>query len=300
MPVGATGKHKTTGEWVYPSEIPLSERARRNVAFDKWNKGEVLTGLERPTTTLASQVSRALESDATAVVDADTAVVARDATGAVAADTAVADDTAVVADTAAIVPVGSKEATEPTIIDQAFPEDPKDNVDIDEVFPSVIKQFGVANQKDKDIIRKEMWVESPKAKTRAGQVLSKTVRSMTYPVKEIYYNLLEPFGLLGEAAVEELVQEVGGLWKASTEAINNNDVSFMHRTNQIHTVLELEAERPNFKKEISAASEKLLLINPKMKTDRLKQGIANLVFGDRKQTTDPDSPEVTSLLAQNQ
>lgn len=162
---------------------------------------------------------------------------------------------------------------------KAFPEE--NNVDIDEVFPSVVKQFSAAIQKDKDTIRKEMWVESPEATTRAGQVAGQTVRSITYPVKEIYYNFLKPFGALGEAVVGEIVQEVGGLWEASTEALNNKDVDFMLRTNQIHTVLELKAERPNFKKEISEAAEKLFLMNPKIETGRLKQGIANLVFDSK-------------------
>lgn len=162
---------------------------------------------------------------------------------------------------------------------RAFPG--KNNVNVDEVFPSVIQQFAETIRQDKETIRKEMWVESPEATTRAGQVLGKTVRSMTYPVKEIYYNFLKPISALSDAVVKELVQEVGGLWEASTEALNNKDVSFMHRTNQIHTVLELEAERPNFKKEISAAAEKLLSINPQIKTGRLKQGIANLVFDSK-------------------
>ena len=162
---------------------------------------------------------------------------------------------------------------------KAFPEE--NNVDIDEVFPSVVKQFSAAIQKDKDTIRKEMWVKAPEAESRAGQVAGQTVRSITYPVKEIYYNFLKPFGALGEAVVGEIVQEVGGLWEASTEALNNKDVDFMHRTNQIHTVLELKAERPNFKKEISEAAEKLFLMNPKIETGRLKQGIANLVFDSK-------------------
>ena len=162
---------------------------------------------------------------------------------------------------------------------KAFPEE--NNVDIDEVFPSVIQQYFQFNNEDIKTIREEMWVESPKATTRAGQVLGKTVRSITYPVKEIYYNVLKPLNFTTKAVVKELVQEVGGLWEASTEAVTNNDVSFVHRTNQIHTVLELEAERPNFKKEISAAAEKLLLINPKIETGRLKQGIANLVFDSK-------------------
>ena len=53
----------------------------------------------------------------------------------------------------------------------------------------------------------------------------------------------------------------------------------MHRANQIHTVLELKAERPDVKEKISEAAKKLFLIKPQIETEELKQGIANFVFG---------------------
>ena len=53
----------------------------------------------------------------------------------------------------------------------------------------------------------------------------------------------------------------------------------MLRTNQIHTVLELKAERPDVKEKISEAAKKLFLIKPQIEAEELKQGIANFVFG---------------------
>jgi hypothetical protein len=161
---------------------------------------------------------------------------------------------------------------------KAFPEN---NVDVGEVFPAVVKQLFKFRNQDIQKIRKEMWVEAPSSETgsRMGNILTNQLRGLTYPVKEIYYNFLKPFSIVADGTTAQIVQEIGSIWKASTEAITNEDVSFMHRANQIHTVLELKAERPDVKEKISEAAKKLFLIKPQIETEELKQGIANFVFG---------------------
>ena len=177
-----------------------------------------------------------------------------------------------------------KEETTEEIMASAFPVN---NVDVDKVFPSVIRQQIRYRERAIENIRNEVHTPSD-AKSRLGKVLHRTGKYLAKPFQEIYYNALSPWGELSNAARLQITQEIGGIWGASTEDLNNKSVSFIHRANQIHTVLELKAERPDFTTEINEAAKKLLKINPKIETEKLKQGIANLIF----------SPSETSLLEQ--
>ena len=103
------------------------------------------------------------------------------------------------------------------------------------------------------------------------------------------------FNETGFGVKENLQESFTTLWKWSTEDVTNQDVGHLLRANQIHVATEFKTQYPDRIDEIDRVWQQLLTAQPDMETNKLNQGIANVMFGDRKQTTNSNS----LLMAQN-